>query len=229
MDWTNFKPKFHSSWHTGIKPFIISHECNKIYNFLKSAKGKTIYPKSLFTFRGFKSNLDEIKVAVIFREPYSDIEPDGIPLSCTMAKKNHAMLDTFHDAMEEEFYGLNLHIRKPNNLDHILEQNVFLHNADLTVFKDEPGSHKNLWKKFTSHVIKILIKKEIPIVFIGEDVRNRFKHLLPPIYPDFLVEEAIQDNVFTWRPKGRFAKLNEYIYEKTDHNDIMWVDMDVPF
>lgn len=213
-----------------MEPFIKSNECNKIYNYLKSNKDKEIYPKSLFTFRNFKdSNLEEINVAVIFREPYSDMEPDGIPLSSTMGHKVHPMLDTFYNAMEDEFYGLNLHIFKHNNLEYLLEQNVFLHNADVTVFKNKPGSHKNLWKKFTSHVIKILIKRNIPIMFIGSDVRDEYKHLLPPIYPDFLVQEAIQDNTLTWRPNGKFLQLNKYIYEKTLNQEIMWVDMDVPF
>jgi uracil-DNA glycosylase len=213
-----------------MKSFILSNECNKIYNFLKSAKDDIIYPKSVYTFRPFKyADLEQTRAVVIFKEPYNDIEPDGIPLSCTLGHKVHPMLNTFHDAMEDEFYGLNLDILKDHNLDHIIKQDILLINADLTVFRNKPGSHYNLWKKFTGHVIKILTKRNIPIMFIGEDVCNRFKHLLPPIYPYFLVEKGIEDHLHTWRPNGKFKQLNSYIYENTDFNDVMWVDMDVPF
>lgn len=229
MDWNSFRKKFHSSWHKELKPFIVSENCNKIYAFLKANKDKVIVPSSMNTFRNFKdSNLDQMRCAVIFREPYNDIEPDGNPLSCFLGHTIHPMINMWHDAMEEEFYGLNLHILKDHTLDHLLEQDVFLHNADLTVFRKTPGSHRDVWKDFTTHVLKILIARKIPVMFIGQDVKDRFD-VFPENYPVFCVPESLHDAKIQWRCNGEFRKMNEYIEEHTDYYDPQWVDMDVPF
>lgn len=230
MEWNKFKDKFHISWHTSIKKFIESNECNKIYNFLRRSERDIIYPKSINTFRNFENaNLKETKAAILFREPYNDMESDGIPLSCILAYKVHPTLNRFHDAMEKEFYDLTLNLLKDHNLDFLLNQDVFLYNVDITVFRNKPESHKDVWKKFTIKVIETLVENNIPIMFIGEDVKNRFIKFIPPAYPEFCVKEAIQDVKLIWNTNGEFLKLNKYIHNKTDFNEIMWVDMDVPF
>lgn len=230
MNWSGFRTKFHPSWHSEIKPFIESKACDKIYKFLKENKDFIIWPSSMNTFRNFyDANLEETRCAVIFREPYNDVEPDGRPLSCFLGHKIHPMINTWHDAMEEEFYGLNLNILKDHVLDHLREQGVFMHNADLTVFKNKPESHKGLWKDFTEHVLKILKSKKIPIMFIGKDLLDRFGSLFPESYPIFCVEKSINDAELVWRCEGEFMKMNEYIFEHTDFEDVQWVDMEVPF
>lgn len=231
MNWDSFKDKFHVSWHRNMRPFIVSNDCNKIYNYLKANKDKgTIYPKSAYTFRNFKdTNLKEIRVAIIFREPFSDIEPDGIPLSNELTDIVHPLTDRFYHAMEDEFYGLNLHMIKEPNMDFYRKQGVFLHNADLTVFKDKPKSHNMLWQKFTERVIKILVSKNIPIIFIGKDVRERFVKLIPPIYPEFYVQKSLNDHPLDWSGEDKFRQVNKYILENTKNLEVMWVNMDVPF
>lgn len=230
MDWLQFKNKFHTSWHKELQPFIESSACNKIYNFLKTAEDDIIYPKSINTFRSFKdADLKQIRCAILFREPYHDMEPDGNPLSCFLGHKVHHMLNMWHDAMEKEFYGMDLNILKDHTLDFLIKQGVFMTYVDLTVFRNKPGSHKDVWKAFTVKVIEILTKNNIPILFVGKDVRDRFKRYIPPIYPEFCVKQAIEDAQLVWETEGKFLKLDEYIFEHTKHDNIMWVDMDVPF
>lgn len=232
MDWTKFQKKFHKSWHRGMKPFIESNDCNKIYAFLKSNKDKgTIWPSSNNTFRNFENaNLNRIKVALIFEEPFSNMEPDGIPLSCDLAGRLHPVLNSFYNGLEKEFYGLNLNVLKPFNVDYLTHQNVFLHNACLTVFKDRPKSHKDLWKSFTTRTIKMLVKKNIPIVFIGKATRDKYKHLIPLIYPEFsIVDDVLKNDGSFWEVGGKLISVNEYLIEHTEYDDIMWLKIEAPF
>jgi len=231
MNWEKFHNKFHKSWHRSMKPFIESNDCNKIYTFLKANKDKgTIVPSSMNTFRNFKNaNLNKTRMALFFREPYSDIEPDGIPLSCELSDKISLPLNKFYNAMEKEFYGLSLDMIKDKNLDYYLRQDVFFHNVDVTVFKNKPGSHKDLWKNFTKHVIKILVKKNIPIMFIGEDVRDKYIKLIPPMYPEFFIKEDILNKDLVWNTNNKFKDIGKYIWDNTAYNEVMWVNMDVPY
>jgi len=236
MNWEHFKSKFHRSWHKEIRKFIESNECNKIYTTLKASKNE-IAPRSTLTFRAFEQPLKDIKCVVLFDEPYSNkfnnIQyADGIPLSCEYVDKLHPELDEFYNAMEREFYGLNLQMRKEKNLHYLRSQGVMFLSSSLTTEINSPERHKKLWVSFIGYVIKnILIKKNIPIVFCGRHLYEQYKKVVPPIYPYFVVEESIMGKSSTnpWNTKDVFTRLNKYLYEDTDHYDIQWVPMDVPF
>ena len=103
-----------------IEKFIKNGDKVKSYVFFKGReiqhkdKGE-IMPSSVNTFRNFKyANLNRTRVALFFREPFSAIEADGIPLSSELSDKLSLPLDKFYNAMEKEFYGLNLNIIKEN-------------------------------------------------------------------------------------------------------------------
>ena len=250
MNWDTFKGKFHSSWHPYVKKFIESNECNKIYSFLKKQTGE-IAPKSHLTFRPFNQPLKEVKVVVIFEEPYSekhnDIQfADGIPLSCDYVDKMHPQLDAFYNAMEKEFYDLNLHILKEKNLDFYISRGVLFLNSSFTTEIGAPEKHKGLWVPFMKHLIKnvftkhvlphfclvtFFTKHEIPIVFCGWDVQREYKVVLDPIYPWFIIQQPISEAKIgvPWKTDSVFTKLNEYLWEKTEKEDVMWVNMDVPY
>lgn len=236
MDWNKFKDKFHKSWHTSVKKFVESNECNKIYNFLKKQEGE-IAPKSHLTFRPFNIPLKDVKVVVIFEEPYSeknnDLQyADGIPLSCDYVNKLHPQLDAFYNAMEKEFYDLNLSVIKENNLDFYIAQGALFLNSSFTTEIGAPGKHKGLWVPFMKHLIKnVFTKRDIPIIFCGWDVQREYKNILDPIYPWFIVQQAISETAIgiPWNTGTVFTKLNKYLWDKTDHEDIMWVNQDVPF
>jgi uracil-DNA glycosylase len=237
MDWNKFKNKFHKSWHTSIKKFIESNECNKIYNFLKNQKGKEIAPTSNLTFRAFEQPLKNVKVVVLLDEPYCEKYDgkqfaDGIPLSCAYVEKLHPHLDTFYNAMEKEFYELNLNIHKETNLNFYIRQGVMFLSSSLTVEIDSPGSHKQLWVPFIKYLIKnIFNKKNIPIIFCGNDVYEPYKNIMEPISFYFIIEQSLRETslAIPWNTRDRFTKLNNFLYENTDYPEIMWVNMDVPF
>ena len=236
MNWYKFKNKFHPSWHTSVKEFIESNECNKIYSFLKKQTGE-IAPKSVYTFKNFTKPLKDIKVVLIFEEPYSDKKDgvqyaDGTALDCYNVDKIHPYLDAFYNAMEKEFYDLNLHTIKDTHLDFYTNQGVMFLTSSLTTEIGSPGKHKGLWIPFIKHLIKnVFTKRGIPIVFCGWEVQREYKSVLDPIYPWFIIQQPISKTSIgsPWSTENVFTKLNDYLWDKTDEEDIMWVKQEVPF
>lgn len=236
MDWNNFKSKFHKSWHPYIRKFIESKQCDNIYKFLKKQTNE-IAPKSTLTFRSFEQDLNEIKVVVMFDEPYSDKKgdiqyADGIPLSCEYVDKMHTHLNTFWNAMEKEFYDLNLNMEKTNHLNFLTNQGVMFTSSSLTTEINAPGKHSNIWLSFNKYIIKeIFIKRNIPIVFVGENVLEQYRNILPPIFPYFFIKQAISDVKIgvPWKTENVFTRVNSYLYNNTVHEDVQWVNLGLPF
>lgn len=236
MNWNSFKSKFHPTWHASVKKFIESNECNKIYAFLKRQKGE-IAPRSDLTFRAFETPLTNIRCVLIFDEPYSEKQndlqyADGIPLSCEFVDKLHPQLNAFYEAMEKEFYDLNLNIIKQLDLKFYTNQGVLFISSSLTTEISSPGKHKRLWVPFIKHLIKnVFVKRNIPIVFCGLKVQKEYKAVLPVIYPWFLIKQSISEVKVgvPWNTNNTFTKLNKYLWDNTEHEEVMWVNQDVPF
>lgn len=236
MDWIKFQTKFHKSWHTIVKPFIESEECNKIYSFLKNQKGE-IAPKSMFTFRSFNIDINNIKCVILLDEPYTEKYKgiqyaDGVPLSCFFVEKIHPQLNAFYNAMEKEFYDLNLNIIKELNLDFYFHQGVLFLNSSLTTEIGHPGKHKGLWKPFIDILIKKLFSvKNIPIIFCGKDVYDEYKDVLSIHHKIFIIEHNLSEcNIgVPWNTNNVFLDFNKYLLKETNEMEIMWVNMEVPF
>ena len=237
MDWNKFKTKFHKTWHVSVKPFIESNECNKIYVSLRSIKGAEIAPKSALTFRAFEQPLNRVKCVVLLDEPYSekynDVQyADGIPLSCEFVDKLHPQLNAFYDAMEKEFYDLNINMIKEKNLNFYTNQGVLFLSSSLTTEIGSPGKHKKLWVPFIKYLIKnVFSKKGIPIIFCGESVYDQYAKVLDPIYPYFVVKQSLSDCPIgvPWSTNGVFTRLNKYLWDNTNYEEVQWVNMDVPY
>lgn len=236
MEWDKFKNKFHKSWHASVKPFIVSKECNNIYTFLKKQKGE-IAPKSTLTFRPFEMPLKDVKVVVLLDEPYSDKQndlqySDGIPLSCEFVDKIHPQLNAFYNAMEKEFYDLNLNMIKQMDLNFYISQGVLFLSSSLTTEIGSPGKHRRLWEPFIKYLIKkVFMKRRIPIIFCGDLVHEQYRSIMEPIYPYFLIKQPISECGVgvPWNTDNAFTRLEKYIWNNTELTEIQWVNHDVPF
>lgn len=236
MEWKAFEKFFHKSWHSSMKKWVESKNSSKVYAYLKSRKGKEIAPKSNLTFRTFEQPLDKVKVIVMIEEPYCGKHDgiqfaDGIPLSCEYVDKLHSHLREFYEAMEREFYDLNLNTIQNNDLNYLTNQGVLFLSSSLTVEIGSPGSHKNLWVEFNGNLIEnVFCKKNIPIIFCGRKIFEQYQHYVAPIYPYFVIEESLQQVKLgaKWNTNNKFMKLNEHL-EACNKEDIMWVHQDVPF
>jgi len=189
MNFEKFAPFFDESWHSKIKPFIESKECDEIYKVLKeqSGRGKLIAPSSFNTFRVFKEvPLNDINVIVLGYCPYHSFYQgspvaDGIGFSCSITGKLQPSLETMYRGLEIDLYdGLNLDYYKSPDLTYMLKQGIFLLNSSLTVLKDKAGSHQELWRPFTEYLFKeVFAYSGIPTIFIGKDASFYERYVTP--------------------------------------------------
>ena len=105
------------------------------------------------------------------------------------------------------------------------EQGVLLLNAVLTVEKDKAASHQGRgWEIFTDEVIKLINKKDTPVVFIlwGNYARSKKKYITNTKH--YVIESAhpsplsAHNGFFGSRP---FSKTNAFLI-KNNLKPINW-------
>jgi uracil-DNA glycosylase len=231
MNWEAFKKKFHPSWHNEIKPFIESKECDEIFRLLKerSFSGEKIAPTSHNTFKAFEVPLDELKVVVLGERPYDGFVDgfpvaNGIYLDCSSIQRSSYELMNFYRGLEVDLFdGLKLdHYPEAYNLKFLADQGVMMLTAALTV--EAHGTHDNLWVPFTTYVMGILKKKNVPVIFIGES--SSYANLLDT--ENVYKTETIKETIHPWDTKGVFVEVNR-VLEKKEKETIMWLQVEPPF
>ena len=239
MNWQNFKHQFHPSWHTKMKPFIESEECDKIYAFLKteSKRGKRVAPLSMHVWRCFKeTSLDDLKVVVMGMCPYHTFKndapvADGLLMGCSITEQVQPSLSQFYGAMEREFYdGLNLSIIQNPNVSFIAHQGVLMLNAALTTEMNKAGSHIEIWEPFIKYLFEEIINHlGVPIIFLGKDAARYkkytgiFTHVFEVTHPASASYKGTE-----WDTEGVFVKVNRLLEENNGFS-VQWVDIDAPF
>lgn len=235
MDWKLFKNKFHPSWHKYVRPWVESKDSSRVYANLRLSK-KEIMPKSALTFRSFEQPLDDVKVVVYLEEPYCDKNgeipyADGIALSCEYAEKVHPQLNEFYNALEREFYDMNLHILKEPSLGFYINQGVLFISSSLTVEIDSSGTHSEIWTNFH----KVLIQKAfcdngIPIIFCGSNIYEKYKHIITPLHPYFVIKQSLSTTGVgkSWETDNKFTHFQDWC-DKNLKEQVMWVNIDTPF
>jgi uracil-DNA glycosylase len=237
MIWENFKDQFHESWHSKMRPFIESEECDNIYKFLKAEgkRGKKIAPSSSVTYRCFKETpLDDLKVVLMGMCPYHTFingnpVADGLLMGCSETNKLQPSLDKFYDGVEAELHALNLKYQKLPDVSYLAKQGVLMYNAALTTEMNKAGSHIDIWEPFTKYVMEEIISLTgVPIVFLGKDA-SKYKKYTGPMSWSFTVSHPASASYKNtdWDTEGVFTKVNKIIKDNNNF-EIMWL-YDVPF
>lgn len=242
MIWDKFKDQFHESWHPKMQKFIESKDCDKIYEFLKSEgrRGKKIAPSSVATYRAFlETPLTNLKCVLLSYCPYHSFingipVADGLAFSCGITGKQQPSLAKFLQGIENDVYnGLNLNYSKDMaDLTYLAKEGVLLWNSALTVEKDKPGSHQEVWTNFTKFVLEeCLSYTGAPIVFIGKDAQ-KFKKLVSPITHGHIFEiehpSFAARNEQNWDTEGVFKKVTA-IVKQNSGIEIDWLNEKPPF
>ena len=141
---------------------------SEIKKFLQKEKAewKTIYPPWNQIFNAFdKTPFDKVKVVIIWQDPYHwEWEAHWLCFSVQDWVTIPPSLRNIYKEMNSDLW---LIPPKSGNLTKWTQEWVFLLNATLTVKKDTPNSHKDIWRQtFTDAVIKILSEKKEHLVFI---------------------------------------------------------------
>ena len=213
-DWDNV---LNIIWNSnGFKSFY-----NKI---LKEYDIKTIYPPKDYIFNALKlTNYENTKVVIVGQDPYhGENQAHGLSFSVQKGIKLPPSLQNIYKELESD---LGIKPRLDGDLTGWAKQGVLLLNAVLTVEKDKAGSHRNWgWELLTDYIIKVLNKKDSPIVFIlwGNFAKEKAKLITNPKH--FIIISphpspfSAYSGFFGSKP---FSKTNNYL-AKNNLTPIDW-------
>ncbi len=125
-----------------------------------------VYPKWSNIFNAFNlTPFDKVRVVIIGQDPYhGEWEAHGLCFSVQDWVKQPPSLKNIFKELQD---GLGITPPVSGNLTKRAEQWVFLLNASLTVRKDTPNSHKDIWWHiFTDAVIKAISDKKEGVIFL---------------------------------------------------------------
>ncbi len=214
-----------NNWDTLLKDEYKKEYFINLISFLKEEyKNKIIYPKQNEIFNAFRyTSFDDVKVVIIGQDPYhGPKQAEGLSFSVSNDVLKPPSLQNIFKELESD---LGIPFPKHNSLKPWAKEGVLLLNAVLTVEEHNPASHKDKgWEMFTDEVIKILNKKETPVVFIlwGAFARSKKSLITNPIH--YIIESAhpspfsARNGFFGSKP---FSKTNKFLRE---HNlkEIDW-------
>ena len=208
---------------------ILEEELKKDYFkelgiFVKNEyKKKTIFPPYENIFDALKfTDYDDVKVVILRHDPYHGLgEAHGLSFSVKEGiKMPPSLLNIFKELKSD--LGIE---RNKTNLTDWAKQGVLLLNAVLTVEEHKPTSHKDKgWEIFTDDIIKIINKKNTPVVFIlwGAYARKKKDLITNPIH---LIIESAHPSPFSARNgffgSKPFSKTNEFL-KKNNIEEIDW-------
>jgi uracil-DNA glycosylase len=238
MNWLKFEEFFHESWHSKMRPFIESEECDAIYEYLKkeAKRGKKIAPISSNVFRCFKETLlTDLKVIIIGMCPYHterNGQPvaDGLLMGCSITGILQPSLQKFYDGVEKELYnGLALNAIKSTDVSYLAHQGVLMLNAGLTTEINKAGSHIAIWEPFIKYFFENIVAYEgVPIIFLGKEA-SKYQKYIPPLSWAFSVSHPASAayNQSEWNTEGVFGKVSK-ILKDNNNFEIKWLE-ELPF
>lgn len=206
---------------------LLSKEYEKEYfvnlqKFVRNEyKNKTIFPPASSVFKALElSDYDKVKVVILGQDPYHGIgEAQGLSFSVPVDVRRPPSLRNIFVELENDL-GIK---RDKNDLSDWASQGVLLLNSILTVQMDTPLSHKDKgWEVFTDEIIKLVNKKETPVVFIlwGSYARskkvlidNPIHYVIESVHPSPL---SASRGFFGSKP---FSKTNEFL-KKNNYKEI---------
>jgi len=174
--------KLEVSWHARLKEEISKPYVKALKEFLEKEKraGAVVYPPEPLVFHAFlQTPYEKVKVVIMGQDPYhgpgqahglSFSVPCGIPLPPSL--KN-----IFQELQQD----LGIPASKEGCLISWAKQGVLLLNATLTVRAGSPKSHYGKgWELFTDAVVRSLVEKEEPVVFIlwGKSAQEKYAHIV---------------------------------------------------
>ena len=202
---------------------LLTEEVNKEYfkeliNYVNNEyKQKSIYPKKTEVFNAFKyTDYNNVKVVILGQDPYhGPNQAEGLSFSVSNEVLKPPSLKNIFKELESD---LGIPFPEHNSLKPWAKEGVLLLNAVLTVEEHKPASHANKgWETFTDEIIKILNKKEEPVVFIlwGNYAREKKTYITNPIH--YIIESphpspfSARNGFFGSKP---FSKTNEFLKSK---------------
>lgn len=216
--------KLEASWHEALKEEIQSPYVSELKDFLEKEKkeGKAIYPPSEEIFQAFLfTPFEKVKVVIVGQDPYHGAgQAHGLSFS---VKEGIALPPSLKNIYKELKDDLGV-IRNGGCLSGWAKQGVLLLNATLSVRSGEPKSHYGKgWERFTDSVVKKLVEKKDPIVFLlwGKSAQEK---IIFSEKTHHLVLKAAHPSPYSvsgFLGCKHFSKTNQFLKER-GHLEIDW-------
>ena len=178
---------------------------------------KTIYPPKDYIFNALKlTSYKDTKVVIVGQDPYhGEHQAHGLSFSVQKGVKLPPSLQNIYKELESD---LGIPPRTDGDLTGWAKQGVLMLNAVLTVEKDKAASHRNLgWEPMTDYIIKLLNKKDEPLVFIlwGNFAKEKAKLITNPNHYIIISPHpspfSAYSGFFGSKP---FSKTNDFLISK---------------
>jgi len=187
-----------------------------------------VYPPEPLVFNALiQTPFDKARVVIMGQDPYHGPgQAHGLSFSVPKGIKAPPSLQNIFKELNQD---LGLPIPSHGCLLRWAEQGVLLLNATLTVRESEPLSHHNRgWEQFTDAIIRELVKKKEPIIFVlwGKNALEKCKNVKE-------LQENRQHTILTAAHPSpfsahsgffgckHFSKINQ-ILEKRGESPIDW-------
>ena len=207
-----------NTWDNLLKEEINKDYFKTLIDFINEEyKKTTIYPKKTEVFNAFKyTDYNNVKVVILGQDPYhGPNQAEGLSFSVSDEVIKPPSLKNIFKELESD---LKIPFPEHNSLKPWAKEGVLLLNAVLTVEEHKPASHANKgWEIFTDEIIKIINKKNEPVVFIlwGNYAREKKKYITNNVH--YIIESphpspfSARNGFFGSKP---FSKTNEFLKSK---------------
>lgn len=212
--------KIGNDWDEILAPLFQSENYAKIRQFLKKEYSEhTVYPSMYDIFNAFKlTPYSSVKAVLLGQDPYH--EPGQAHGLCFSVQDGTKLPPSLVNIYKEIKSDVGIDEPPRGDLTEWAKQGVLLLNTTLTVRRGAANSHKDCgWTEFTDEVIKLLAKRDKPMVFIlwGANARSKkkfvdqTKHLiLESAHPSPL---SCYNGFFGSKP---FSKTNAFLIKNGD-------------
>lgn len=158
---------FKNNWQELLLPEMEKPYYKKLRQFLiEEYKMNTIYPDMYSIFNALHyTDYNDVKAVILGQDPYhGPNQAHGLSFSVKKGIPAPPSLVNIYKEMKDD---LGLPIPTHGCLEKWAKEGVLLLNTVLTVRRGEANSHHDKgWEQFTDYIIKLLNKREKPMVFI---------------------------------------------------------------
>ncbi|MGL4912795.1 MAG: uracil-DNA glycosylase [Romboutsia sp.] len=207
--------KFNNDWDELLKNEFSEDYYLALREFLRTEYAtKIIYPSMNNIFEALKrTSYKNTKILILGQDPYhGENQAHGLAFS---VQPNVSIPPSLLNIYKELKYDLNCFIPDNGYLIPWADQGVLLLNTALTVRAHEANSHKDKgWEIFTDNIIKLLNKREDPVVFVLWGANARKKKVFIDSSKHYILEAPHPSPLSAYRGFfgcRHFSKMNEIL------------------